>query len=194
MEGVWKERRGGGSIRLLVVWILMMVELECALGSLYRVGDIKGWSPNVNYTQWSSRQHIYVGDWIIFNFNKHLYNVLEVNKTSYETCNDKGFIYNITRGGRDVFQLTEAKPYYFLSSGGYCWQGMKLDLYVQDIPPSPSPDPALHKSNASPSTTVQKFIAGLLSIVFTWTLLSVNGDNGMDSISLNGEVGRWKVF
>jgi hypothetical protein len=60
---------------------------------------------------------------------------LEVNKTSYENCIDKNFIENITKGGRDVFNLTEAKPYYFLSGKGYCFKGMKVAVYVHDNTP-----------------------------------------------------------
>ncbi|KAJ6753105.1 NODULIN 55-2 putative-RELATED [Salix koriyanagi] len=83
-------------------------------------------------------EHFYVGDWLLFVFDKHSYNVLEVNETNYENCNDQGFIKNITRGGRDVVQLTEARPYYFLSSGGYCWGGMKVAINVEDLAPCPS--------------------------------------------------------
>lgn len=70
-----------------------------------------------------------------------------MNKTSYETCNDQNFIQNITRGGRDVFELTEARPYYFLSGGGYCFHGMKVVVNVE-IPQAPAPAPA---KNDSPS-------------------------------------------
>lgn len=31
---------------------------------LHKVGDSKGWNQNVNYTEWSSQQHVYVGDWL----------------------------------------------------------------------------------------------------------------------------------
>ncbi|XP_063936221.1 early nodulin-like protein 20 [Daucus carota subsp. sativus] len=83
----------------------------------------------------------------VFAYDKHQYNVLEVNQTSYEKCNDQGFIKNITKGGKDVFNLTEAKTYYFLSGGGYCYQGMKLSVEVLDYsrlasaptPPNSSP-------------------------------------------------------
>ncbi|XWS40926.1 hypothetical protein CRYUN_Cryun17cG0037900 [Craigia yunnanensis] len=98
--------------------MMMIMELEFAMTTLHRVGDKNGWNPNVNYSEWSNHEQFYVGDWLIFNFNKHYFNVLEVNKTSYENCNDQSFIQNITRGGRDVIELTEARPYYFLSSGG----------------------------------------------------------------------------
>ncbi|XP_045811347.1 lamin-like protein [Trifolium pratense] len=106
---------------------------------LHKVGGPKGWNQNVNYTTWSSQEHIYVGDWLIFKFDKRYYNVLEVNKTSYENCIDITFIKNVTRGGRDVVQLTEAKTYYFLSAGGYCFHGMKVAVNVQDQSPAPSP-------------------------------------------------------
>lgn len=68
-----------------------------------------------------------------------MFNVLEVNKTSYENCVDTGFIQNITGGaGRDVFQLKEVKTYYFLSGGGFCWQGMKVAIKVtEDVAPTP---------------------------------------------------------
>lgn len=65
--------------------------------------------------------------------------MLEVNQTSYQQCNDKGFIKNITRGGRDVYNLTEAKQFYFLSSGGYCFHGMKLAIDVVEFVPSSPP-------------------------------------------------------
>ncbi|GAU21622.1 hypothetical protein TSUD_251040 [Trifolium subterraneum] len=79
--------------------------------------------------------------------DKLYFNVLEVNKTSYENCIDAGFIKNITGGaGRDVFQLTKKKTYYFLSGGGYCWQGLKVAIDVNDyVAPAPAP----HKSGAS---------------------------------------------
>ena len=78
-----------------------------------------------------------------FGFDKRLYNVLEVNKTSYDNCIDKDFIKNITRGGRDVFNLTEAKPYYFLSGRGYCFKGMKVAMLVLEYHSPPAvPNPA----------------------------------------------------
>ncbi|KAM7280316.1 hypothetical protein ACFE04_007450 [Oxalis oulophora] len=140
------------SLKLLLLTLIMITMVDNGVQTdLHRVGDMQGWTQNVNYTEWSSRQHIPVGDWIIFNFDKHIYTVFEVNKTSYETCNEQGFIKNITRGGRDVFQLTEEKAYYFISGGGYCWNGMKLALNVYALPPTaaPAPPPTKTKSDSS---------------------------------------------
>lgn len=53
-----------------------------------------------------------------------------MNKTSYENCIDRDFIKNVTRGGRDVVQLTEARTYYYLSSGGYCFHQMRVAINV----------------------------------------------------------------
>ncbi len=101
-----------------------------------------------------------------FIFDKHHYNVLEVNKTSYEKCNDQGFIRNITRGGRDVFQLTEARPYYFLSSGGYCYNGMRVAVYVE-VEASETPAPAPAKNVSPPPRALNPMI---LSAIMTFVL------------------------
>ncbi|KAL3813411.1 hypothetical protein ACJIZ3_014679 [Penstemon smallii] len=131
--------------------VLAAVMLTCAVGDRIRVGDKDGWAQNVNYTEWAANHRFYVGDWLYFIFDKRYYTVLEVNESSYINCNDKDFIYNITRGGRDVYNLSEARPYYFLSSGGYCWHGMKLAINVEQQPihpPYPSQSP--HKNGAFP--------------------------------------------
>ncbi|GMY13792.1 Lamin-like protein [Fagus crenata] len=162
MEGLARKE---GPVRLMVmvvvVWMMMMGSQTCVVARLITVGGSKGWNQNVNYTEWSSNRHFYVGDWLYFIFDKHYYSVLEVNETSYEKCNDQDFINNITRGGRDVFQLTEARPYYFLSSGGYCYHGMRAAVYVE-TPPTSTPAPAPNK-NGSPSNTPTRMI---LSIPF----------------------------
>ncbi|ESW23268.1 hypothetical protein PHAVU_004G032500 [Phaseolus vulgaris] len=109
---------------------------------LHKVGGSKGWiNHDVNYTEWSAQEHVYVGDWLMFMFDKRYFNVLEVNKTSYESCIDRDFITNVTRGGRDVVQMTEGRTYYYLSGGGHCFHGMKVAVPVQQHPslaPSPS--------------------------------------------------------
>ena len=72
-----------------------------------------------------------------------------MNKTSYENCIDTDFIKNVTRGGRDVIQLTESKTYYFISGGGYCYNGMKVAVFVEDVlAPAPAPAPAINSGSA----------------------------------------------
>ncbi|KAF1882916.1 hypothetical protein Lal_00003098 [Lupinus albus] len=136
--------------------------------ALHRVGGGRyTWVPNVNFTDWASHEHFYKD----FGFDKHIYNVLEVNKTSYENCIEEGFIYNITRGGRDVFQLLEARSYYFLSGRGFCFQGMKVAINVEE--PAQAPQLVLSASNeAFPSFRMSHTIRLLLlASSLTWTLI-----------------------
>ncbi|XP_050383491.1 lamin-like protein [Argentina anserina] len=161
-------------IRMMTVTVVVVVAflLPGAMAKLYKVGDEQGWSPNVNYTEWSADKEVNVGEWLIFNFDKRYYNVLEVNKTSFDSCNDQVFITNITRGGRDVFELKEARPYYFLSSGGYCYHGMKLALVVQEQPPlAPALAPA---NNAYPSSLTSCGQISILSLILASIALMTN--------------------
>lgn len=106
----------------------------------------------------------------VFKFDKHYYNVLEVNDTSYQLCNDQNFITNITRGGRDVFNLTQARPYYFLSGGGYCFQGMKLAVNVEEyVPPPVAPPPS--KNGVYITTAIQNTITIALEIALLLAFL-----------------------
>ncbi|CAI8586634.1 unnamed protein product [Vicia faba] len=122
---------------MAIMWNIAKSDLHYVEGSKFR------WVAGVNLTQWSLNQQFLVHDWLYFGYDRHTFNVLEVNQTSYEKCIDTGFIKNISTGaGRDVFQLTEAKTYYFLSGGGYCWQGVKVAVGVSDhLPPAPVPAP-----------------------------------------------------
>ncbi|KAM0006914.1 putative Phytocyanin domain, cupredoxin [Helianthus debilis subsp. tardiflorus] len=142
-------RRSGGVVWLntvvaVMVTAAMLTGVMCRNPVRHLVGGKERWKPNFNYTDWSRQQVFYVGDWLYFVYDKHLFNVLEVNETSYSNCTDYGFIFNITRGaGRDVFELTQPKPYYFLASGGYCWNGMKVAVNVVEFVPAPQPSPAI---------------------------------------------------
>ncbi|KAJ7964885.1 lamin-like protein [Quillaja saponaria] len=60
---------------------------------------------------------------------------------------ETGFIKNVTKGGRDVFQLMEAKPYYFICGYGRCFNGMKVAINVEEFRPTPAP--AAHKSGSA---------------------------------------------
>jgi hypothetical protein len=100
-----------------------------------------------------------------------------VNKTGYEGCHDVGFIKNITRGGRDVFQVNEAETYYFINGGGSCFGGMKVAVNVENPQPAPSPSQLTGvKSikNGSPSRFgghVVTLMAVLTNVLLAWAIL-----------------------
>ncbi|XVE79729.1 hypothetical protein DITRI_Ditri14bG0080300 [Diplodiscus trichospermus] len=172
---------------ILVRLVLLMVTVlntECRQPVLHRVGGGRfTWKPNINFTDWAIHEDFYVGDWLYFGFNKQLYTVLQVNKTSFESCNGENFIKNITKGGRDVFNLTEAKPYYFISGRGYCFKGMKVAILVKDFStfplingslPTASKNGSLPVSiSFSPSSSSGMFILLVMAAttIFSWILL-----------------------
>lgn len=105
-----------------------------------------------------------------FIFDKHYFTVFEVNETNYKGCSEQGFITNITRGGRDVFNLTEPRPYYFLSSGGYCWHGMKVAINVTTMAADPAPSPSPTSSSTAPPSTPPSAATIILSLVFLFNI------------------------
>ncbi|KAJ4974054.1 hypothetical protein NE237_007228 [Protea cynaroides] len=132
------------------------------------VGGKERWNPNVNYTEWSSNQHFYVGYWLYFVYDRRYYSVLEVNRTDYESCSTDHVIRNIThKAGRDVVQLNESRTYYFISGGGYCWSNMKLSVLVENNPPPPPPAPAPTENGSPPSRSLCR----ILATVVAWTSL-----------------------
>ncbi|KAL9261874.1 Early nodulin-like protein [Drosera capensis] len=131
----------------------MMVVLMVSGGTLvegtlrYVGGSRTSWRTGVNFSQWAANQTFYVDDWLYFGFYKHSYSVYEVNRTSYENCIVSGFITNVTRGGRDVFHLLYARPYYFISGLGHCPEGVKVAFNVTYAPAS-APVPVKHSGTS----------------------------------------------
>lgn len=60
--------------------------------NLIKVGGRYGWSPNVNYTEWASTQHFYVGDWLCISPPLSLQlislSLLNIYKTNKQTPSD----------------------------------------------------------------------------------------------------------
>ncbi|KAF5479468.1 hypothetical protein F2P56_000286 [Juglans regia] len=150
MEGV---KRGTGYLSLTMVVVVLMcaavVMVPGVSATRWTVGANMGWTTNVNYTTWAKDKHFYNGDWLFFVYDRNQMNVLEVNKTDYETCNSDHPLHNWTTGaGRDVIPLNVTRHYYIISGKGFCFGGMKLDILVENPPPPPSSP--LNNTNSSP--------------------------------------------
>ncbi|KAG6659257.1 lamin-like protein [Carya illinoinensis] len=153
MEGV---KRGTGYLSLtMVVGVLMCAAVVMVPGvsaTRWTVGGNMGWTTNFNYTTWAMDKHFYNGDWLFFVYDRNQMNVLEVNKTDYETCNSDHPLHNWTTGaGRDVIPLNVTRHYYIISGKGFCYGGMKLAILVENPPPPPTSSP-LNNTNSSPSS------------------------------------------
>lgn len=97
-------------------------------------------------------------------------NVLELNKTDYETCNTDHPLHNWTTGaGRDVVPLNVTKTYYFASGKGYCYGGMKVAIHVEKAPPPPKAAP-VHSGSTNLLTSLkgQILIPALFATAAVW--------------------------
>ncbi|KAI3520869.1 hypothetical protein L1887_10321 [Cichorium endivia] len=155
----------------LLVCAVVMVMLPDVSAKRYIVGGNMGWTSNVNYTLWAGNQTFYLGDWLYFVYDRNQNDVLEVNKTNYETCNAEHPLHNYTTGaGRDVVPLNVTRHYYFISSKGFCYGGMKLHVHVINLPP---PLAAPVKSHSSRFTAVKAwlFVSFVVAVTAIWDLL-----------------------
>lgn len=145
--------RAGMTVAAAAVLVVSMTILVPEVDATrWIVGANQGWTNNVNYTNWAKDKHFYNGDWLFFVYDRNQMNVLEVNKTDYESCNSDHPLHNWTTGaGRDVVPLNVTRHYYFISGKGFCYGGMKLAIHVENPPPPPSASPVKEKSSA-PST------------------------------------------
>ncbi|XP_004232193.1 early nodulin-like protein 17 [Solanum lycopersicum] len=159
-------------------WPTMAVVLTCALLVMlpqvysirYIVGSRFGWTNSVNYTNWAKDKHFYNGDWLFFVYDRNQMNVLELNKTDYESCNTDHPLHNWTTGaGRDVVPLNVTKTYYFASGKGYCYGGMKVAIHVEKAPPPPKAAPVRSSStNLLNSFKAQIMIPALFATAAVW--------------------------
>lgn len=107
-----------------------------------------------------------------FVYDRNQNDIIEVNKTNYETCNAEHPVHNYTTGaGRDVVPLNVTHDRYFISSKGSCYGGMKLPVHLTKIPPPPRAAPA--KSHSSRFTVLrsQFVIPTVFAIAAIWDSL-----------------------
>lgn len=92
--------------------------------------------------------------------------ILEVNKTDYELCNSEHPLHNWTRGaGRDVVPLNVTRDYYFLSSKGFCYGGMKIAVHVENPPPPPTASPLNEKSGSPSSIFTSQYVLPTVFVI-----------------------------
>ncbi|CAI0453939.1 unnamed protein product [Linum tenue] len=144
-------------LTLAAVLFAMVAVVPEVSATRWTVGSKMGWTTNVNYTIWAQNITFYNGDWLFFVYDRNQMNVLEVNKTDYESCNADHPLKNWTRGaGRDVVPLNVTRHFYFISGKGFCYGGMKLAVRVENMPPPPKASPV--KSGAPSSILNRPYV------------------------------------
>ncbi|KAF7147297.1 hypothetical protein RHSIM_Rhsim03G0037600 [Rhododendron simsii] len=143
--------------------VIQSVQLESI--DYHFVGGLKGWNMNLNSTEWAANKQFMVGDALRFVYNINRYDVLEVDRSGYDSCNDKNLLMNVTEDVDGIFKLIEAKSYYFISSRDHCLQGLKMAINVNTLPlPPPPPTPQTEYSSAN--TCMLNMI--LTSLLILW--------------------------
>ncbi|CAN8274866.1 unnamed protein product [Cochlearia groenlandica] len=106
-------------------------------GKLYRVGDSRGWSVynSFYYYMWSQNKEFYVGDTLLFQYNKNLHDVEEIdNEAEFISCEPTSTI-AVYKTGHDLVKLTKPGVHYFVSmKTGLCTAGIKLRVTVLPLP------------------------------------------------------------
>lgn len=140
------------TVMSLLIVALSLIGLACA-ASFYEVGDTHGWTTKMGvdyYKTWSSSKTFYVGDSLIFEYEKDLDNVMEVSFIDYESCNPNHALATY-RSQYKAVSLNRTGHYYFICGvPGRCESGQKLDVLV--MPASLQNTPTVQPNNPSPSS------------------------------------------
>ncbi|KAM7501341.1 hypothetical protein LguiB_000245 [Lonicera macranthoides] len=123
------------------------------MGTVYNVGDSAGWTNtgHVDYKTWSSTKNFYVGDTIVFEYNKQLQNVVRVTHKNFHACNATS-PHAVYATGNDSFAASKPSHFFFICSlPGHCEAGQKVDIRVvgpRPVAPTPVPSWAPHQAPA----------------------------------------------
>ncbi|GLJ27050.1 hypothetical protein SUGI_0530380 [Cryptomeria japonica] len=138
---------------LVELVLVLMVAVRLTSATQYKVGDADGWRiGKVNYTAWAESNDFYVGDSLLFLYNKTWHNVLQVTENDYDSCKNSSPIATY-EGGNNILPLSKAGLYYYLCGiTGHCEAGQKVAINVlaaNGSAPSSSPETAPSPANDS---------------------------------------------
>ncbi|KAJ4771386.1 Early nodulin-like protein 1 [Rhynchospora pubera] len=121
--------------------LLVLAAISCLLvGStaqpshvVHIVGGAKGWftPPNATfYDEWASRKKFTVGDKLMFLFHSSVYNIMQVTKEDFDSCDDRHVMNRWIIGPAFINLTQPGMHYYYDSIGLHCEAGQKLKINV----------------------------------------------------------------
>ncbi|XP_054789551.1 blue copper protein-like [Prosopis cineraria] len=164
------------SLLLLLVLVLSFSGSARAYKN-YTVGDSLGWfdnleKPDVDYQNWASDKHFFLGDFLIFNTDTNHSVIQTYNHTTYKQCDyDDAQDKDTTEWSASDPSNTEVRPVtvavplvkegmtYFFSSdydGEQCQNGQRFQInvtYGQGLPKSLRDNPSYVDSSPSPASS-----------------------------------------
>ncbi|CAJ2672055.1 unnamed protein product [Trifolium pratense] len=128
----------------LILAISMVLFSSVALATDHIVGGDKGWTVDLNYTQWASETVFRVGDNLVFNYDPSRHNVFKVNGTLFQSCTFPPANEALSTG-KDIIQLkTEGRKWYVCGIADHC-SARQMKFVITVLPeaaPAPSPPPS----------------------------------------------------
>ncbi|CAN6807255.1 unnamed protein product [Brassica oleracea] len=135
------------TIMTLLIVTLSLIGLARS-ASFYEVGDTNGWTTKMGLEYFFFFFFtFYLGDSLIFQYNKDLHNVMEVSFKDYELCNPNSALATYHSEYEPV-KLNRTGHYYFICGvPGHCECGQKLEVLV--TAPASLQNPATTQQNNS---------------------------------------------
>lgn len=136
---------------MIALLVVVSSVAAASAATSFTVGEGSGWALNVNYDNWASGKTFVAGDKLVFNFATGQHDVLEVDKSGYDSCSSSNPTNSIQNGPATV-TLTTGTHYYICGISGHCSAGMKLAVTVGSGSGSPSTPPTTPGSPSTPTT------------------------------------------
>ncbi|KAL2543898.1 Uclacyanin 1 [Forsythia ovata] len=136
--------------KVFLIAILVTTIAAPSLATDYMVGDDAGWKVGVNYTAWAAGKEFYIGDTLMFMYQKGSENVLKVNATEFQQCLASNTSGALTSGNDIVTLAKPGKRWYISGVDDHCSKGVKLVVTVSEAP-APTPVPTLTPGSSGAS-------------------------------------------
>ncbi|XP_057831409.1 blue copper protein-like [Cryptomeria japonica] len=130
-------------IAAMAALLVLCVSYHSAEATDYTVGDAQQWGFGVNYTTWASSKTFLVGDTLVFTYANGAHDVLEVQKSAYDSCATSNPTKQYTDGNTRISLTSSGTRYFICGITGHCSGGMKVAVTVSagtsTTPSAPSP-------------------------------------------------------
>ncbi|KAJ4746502.1 Blue copper protein [Rhynchospora pubera] len=115
---------------LILSVVAILGTLLSAEGAVYTVGNSAGWDISADFPSWVRNQTFYVGDVLVFQYNKY-HTVNEVDKSGYDNCSTDNTLLTDSTGNTTVPLTAPGNRYFICGVLTHCLGGMKLAVTVE---------------------------------------------------------------
>ncbi|XP_031503026.1 umecyanin-like [Nymphaea colorata] len=112
----------------LLLGVTVAMAMVCSCGAtFYLVGGLAGWDMSTYLDSWLVGKTFLPGDILSFQFSSY-YDLHEVTKEGYDSCNSSNAIFTSTTGNASI-ALAQPGPRFFICGVRlYCLSGLKLQV------------------------------------------------------------------